>query len=193
MISKNEFVRQWFRSDTLHKLELGETLKISSDWDWSKSDPFIKTFLGTLAELVVLRYLDLNYHQYELPEYQDNLYQVGDESVKFRNQCDLKLYSTRREAFVSTEIKSTSKCIVESISNTLVIPDELIAKAKKEGAQFMIIVDRLDTQSRDIISPDYGKLKVSNAHIIFYDIYSSQKAILANTAYVNKLIEDILK
>ena len=57
----------------------------------------------------------------------------------------------------------------------------------------MIIVDRLDTQSRDIISPDYGKLKVSNAHIIFYDIYSRQKAILANTAYVNKLIEDILK
>lgn len=193
MISKNEFVRQWFRSDTLHKLELGETLKTSSDWDWSKSDPFIKTFLGTLAELVVLRYLDLNYHQYELPEYQDNLYQVGDESVKFRNQCDLKLYSTRREAFVPTEIKSTSKCIVESISNTLVIPNELIAKAKKEGAQFMIIVDRLDTQSRDIISPDYGKLKVSNAHIIFYDIHSRQKAILANTAYVNKLIEDILK
>lgn len=193
MINKTEFVRKWFRSNTEEKIALGQTIKVSKDWDWNVSDPYIKTFLGTLAELVVLKYLDLNYDNYQLSQYQDFIYQIGDKNVDFKGKCDLEIFSTRKNTYVPTEIKSTNKWIVEDISNTLVIPNDLIAKAKQEKAQFMIIIDGLGSWSRDITSRDYGKLKLTKSHIIFYDIYSRQKAILANTAYVNKLIEEILK
>lgn len=193
MINKNEFVRQWFRSNTEEKLALGQTFKVSTKWDYTKSDPYIKTFLGTLAELVVLKYLDLNYPNYELgSEYQDFIYQIGDNYADFKGKSDLTIYSTRKEKYVPTEIKSTAKWIVEGISNTLVIPEYLITKSEEEKARFMIIIDGLGSWSRDITSKDYGKLKSTRAHIIFYDMESKQGAILADTAYVNKLIEEIL-
>lgn len=193
MISKTEFVRQWFRSNTEGKLALGRTIPVSKVWNYELSDPYIKTFLGTLAELVVTKYLDLNYDLYAFGEYQDNIYQIGDEYVDFRGKSDLHIYSTVKERYVPTEIKSTSKWLVEGISDTLVVPDYLISKAKQEEAQFMLIIDGFSSWSRDRTSKDYGKLKLTRAHIIFYDMCTGQTAILADTAYVNDLIEEILK
>lgn len=196
MINKLDYVKQWYHGTKDERLKLRDSLWVGRTWDYSTSDPGVETFLGSLAELIVLNYLNEYGFDYITANYQDFLFQKNDMFSSFDNRCDLELYSTTCEDFVPTEIKKTSKCVVEKISGTLTVPDRLITTAKREGAQFMLLVDGLRYASRDECNKDYGKLVVFEPHIIFYNIQTGDKAIILEPHWtkltIDKILEDYL-
>ena len=185
MINKLWLVKNWTGMSKEEKAKLVSTFKASKDWDSTKSDLGWTTFLGTLSELVVRNWLISNGSTFSMV--QDGLiYQVGDTPVKFKDSCDLEVWSLSKEAFMPSEIKHTSKSIVDTFG-TFAVPGWLTTKAKAEGAQWLFVIDNM---KYDLENDTYD---ISNCHLIFKSIYSDkQKAILAEPEEIKRLVEDIL-
>ena len=184
MINKLWLVKNWTSMSKEEKAKLVNTFKAQKDWDSTKSDLGWTTFLGTLSEYVVRDWLTSNGSMFSMNE-DGVIYQVGDTPVKFRNTCDLKVYSISKELFMSSEIKHTSKAIVDTFG-TFAVPGWLTTKAKAEGAQWLFVIDNM---KYDLENDTYD---ISNSHLIFKSIYSDkQKTILAGPEEIRQIVEKI--
>lgn len=185
MISKLWLIKNWTKMSKDEKAKLVSTFKAQKDWDSSKSDLGWTTFLGTLSEYVVRDWLIGNESTFSMN--QDGLiYQVGDNPVKFRDTCDLEVWSLTRETFMSSEIKHTSKSIVDTFG-TFAVPSWLTTKAKQEKAQWLFVIDNM---KYDLENDTYD---ISNSHLLFKSIYSDkQKAILAGPEEIKQIVENLM-
>lgn len=185
MISKIDFIKNWTKMSKEEKATLVSTFKSQKDWDSTKSDLGWTTFLGTLAEYITLHWLIENESTIEIND-DGVIYQVNDESRKFKNTCDLKVYSISKETFMPSEIKHTSKSIVDTFG-TFAVPGWLTTKAKQEGAQWLFVIDNMKYDKEN------DTYDISNSHLLFKSIYSDkQKAILAEPEEIRKIVENLM-
>lgn len=185
MISKLHFIRIWTKMSKEEKATLVSTFKSQKDWDSTKSDLGWTTFLGTLAEYVVEHWLLENETTFGF--YGDGfIYQVDDEPRKLKSTCDLEVYSLSKQTMMPSEIKHTSKSIVDTFG-TFAVPGWLTTKAKTEGAQWLFVIDNMKYDKEN------NTYDISNSHLLFKSIYSDkQKAILAGPEEIKELVEKIL-
>lgn len=184
MISKIWFIKNWTKMSKEEKANLVSTFKCQKDWDSNVSDLGWTTFLGTLAEYITLTWLVDNESSIEIND-DGVIYQAGDESRKFKNTCDLKVYSISKEKFMPSEIKHTSKAIIDTFG-TFAIPSWLTTKAKAEGAQWLFVIDNMKYDKEN------DTFDISNSHLLFKSIYSDkQKKILAGPKEIEEIVKRI--
>lgn len=184
MLQKMDFIKNWTKMSKEEKAKLVSTFKCQKDWDSSVSDLGWTTFLGTLAEYITLNWLINNESSVELCD-DGVIYQIGDESRKFKNTCDLKVWSISKETFMPSEIKHTSKAIVDTFG-TFAVPGWLTSKAKVEGAQWLFVIDNMKYDKEN------DTFDISKSHLLFKSIYSDkQKAILAGPEEIEKIVKNL--
>lgn len=185
MLRKIDFIKSWTKMSKEEKANLVSTFKSQKDWDSTKSDLGWTTFLGSLAEYITMHWLINNESTIEVND-DGVIYQVGDESKNFKNTCDLKVWSLSQETFMPSEVKHTSKAIVDTFG-TFVVPGWLTTKAKQEGAKWLFVIDNMKYDKEN------DTYDISKSHLLFKSIYSDkQKAILAGPEEIGKIVKNIL-
>lgn len=190
MKTKTEYLHDWINGDKDERWRMTCNLSTSEDWDWTKSDPGINTYLGTLVEYVVLEWLDENKIYYQLNDWSDKIFDKFDiKSYDFKNTSDIEIWSEVKREYVKTEIKHTSKCCVD-VFGQITIPNWIIHKCISEGARWLLLMDNVKSTSRYVVDNDYGEPIIYDSHLIFYDLETGVKIILDDWSNLsNKVLE----
>lgn len=191
MISKREFVKQWLRLDYKDRVKLSQTIKCPGGCTGRSTKIGWTFFLGTIAEMAVQHYLIDRKSTFELVD-RGVIYQVGDRCPGLRGSCDINVWSKSRHGLVPTEIKRTSKILVDTFGQIKTIPSQLVSKAKQEGAQWLFVVDGLDyVESYSYV--DEFDIDYSDCSLIFYDINTKEKVLVLDSEkfreHINKVLD----
>lgn len=193
MLRKEEYLNKWINGDKNVRWMMTCNLSTSKDWDWSTSDPGINTYLGTLVEFVVLRWLDTNKIYYQLNDWSDTIFEKCDnKQCNFRGTSDIEIWSKIKERYVKTEIKHTSKCCVD-VFGQITIPDWITHKCISEGARWLLLMDNVKSASKAVVDDDYGEPVIYKSHLIFYDLETGVKLILEDWRVLSEIVLEIFK
>lgn len=137
MITKEEFVKDWYKGTAKERLELADTICSSEDYkDMATGfniDSGCALLADTLGELVVLKFLDMHNVDYGKLSENNFIKQRGDEDfIDFNNKDELEIfiYSEIRGNYVLMKIRTTGrKCVIGL--NAVSVPEKLLRDTSK--------------------------------------------------------------
>lgn len=202
MITKERFVKEWYNGTVEERLKLADTLIDGKTFKEVAAkyhlDGGCTMFTGTLGELTILKFLEMNNIDISKDPKSDLIKQRGDENFSGPryNENDFWAYSRIYQEYVKIEAKTTRWVCVDMF-DTIKVPQHILNKSKKQGAKFVFLIDNLsinkENQCKDSFS--YGTLYPSDcacSHIILINMETGEKKIIANITKTYELIKSIL-
>ena len=200
MISKTNYVRRWFAGAKEDRIKLRNSVVVSSDWDDSWTDRGVSFYVGSITELLTKEVLQDGIKSYGL--YSDFIFFWNDPECPDVKGCADFIYQDNfplEAKFTRYSLKkiheNEERYPVEGyfgLTPTYGLPNSLKAKAIKEGARYLVVLDNIRFVN-DVEDDYYGDLtSFKYCNLIQFDLTTHTCKVLAEEEKVEKLIKQIL-